>query len=128
MRISDWSSDVCSSDLYAKTFKSGGINQNGVPNGADGDPILAAATVKPELVDHYEAGVKTEFWDRRVTLNLRAFRTDLRNFQASVNNGQFGVRRGYHAIAGKHRPPGGAIAVSARLSERGLVEPREGED
>src|SRR3546814_5133505 len=85
MRISDWSSDVCSSDLYAKTFKSGGINQNGVPNGADGNPILAAATVKPESVDHYEAGVKTEFWDRRVTLNLSAFRTDIRHFQANVH-------------------------------------------
>src|SRR3546814_12919835 len=92
MRISDWSSDVCSSDLtagltdpvsaarlgvftpqeyapsfsdwnfsydltatwkaardlflyatYAKTFKSGGINQNGVPNGADGNQIGRAS-------------------------------------------------------------------------------------
>src|SRR3546814_10314252 len=89
MRISDWSSDVCSSDLlgvftpqeyapsfsdwnfsydltatwkaardlflyatYAKTFKSGGINQNGVPNGADGNLVLAAATVKPRSEEH----------------------------------------------------------------------------
>src|SRR3546814_19901930 len=109
MRISDWSSDVCSSDLYAKTFKSGGINQNGVPNGADGNPILAAATVKPESVDHYEAGVKTEFWDRRVTLNLSAFRHDIRNFQANVNHGPLGVLRGYPAHAGKARPPGPAF-------------------
>src|SRR3546814_328259 len=41
---------------YAKTFKSGGINQNGVPNGADGNPLLAAATIKPESVQHYEIG------------------------------------------------------------------------
>src|SRR3546814_1941693 len=88
MRISDWSSDVCSSDLptsgillyatYAKTFKSGGINQNGVPNGADGNPLLAAATIKPESVQHYEAGAKAEFWDRRGTFNLSIFRSEER--------------------------------------------------
>src|SRR3546814_13953357 len=106
MRISDWSSDVCSSDLYAtyaKTFKSGGINQNGVPNGTDGNPLLAAATIKPESVQHVEAGAKAGFWDRRGTLNLSIFRTDIKNYQANVNNGQFGVLRGYLANAGKVR-------------------------
>src|SRR3546814_15540984 len=77
MRISDWSSDVCSSDL-----KSGGINQNGVPNGADGNPLLAAATIKPESVQHYEAGAKAEFWDRRGTFNLSIFRTDIKNYRS----------------------------------------------
>ena len=57
---------------YAKTFKSGGINQNGVPTDAANNPILGAATVKPESVQHYEAGLKTEFWDRRAILNLSA--------------------------------------------------------
>lgn len=103
---------------YAKTFKSGGINQNGVPNGADGNPILAAATVKPESVDHYEAGVKAEFWDRRITLNLTAFRTDISNFQTNVNNGQFGVLRGYLANADKVRTQGAEFDVSIRPSER----------
>ena len=103
---------------YAKTFKSGGINQNGVPNGADGDPILAAATVKPESVDHFEAGVKAEYWDRRATFNLSAFRTDIKNFQANVNNGQFGVLRGYLANAGKVRTQGVEFDFSVRPSER----------
>src|SRR3546814_407828 len=113
MRISDWSSDVCSSDL-----KSGGINQNGVPNGADGNPLLAAATIKPESVQHYEAGAKAEFWDRRGTFNLSIFRTDIKNYQANVNNGQFGVLRGYLANAGKVRTQGVEADFSIRPSER----------
>src|SRR3546814_627445 len=131
MRISDWSSDVCSSDLtwkptpgillyatYAKTFKSGGINQNGVPNGTDGNPLLAAATIKPESVQHVEAGAKAGFWDRRGTLNLSIFRTDIKNYQANVNNGQFGVLRGYLANAGKVRTQGVEADFSIRSEER----------
>ncbi|MGV7120267.1 TonB-dependent receptor [Sphingopyxis sp. 550A] len=103
---------------YAKTFKSGGINQNGVPNDADNNPLLGAATVKPESVNHYEAGIKAEFWDRRATFNLTAFRSDIRNFQANVNNGQFGVLRGYLANAGKVRTQGFEGDFSIRPSER----------
>jgi iron complex outermembrane receptor protein len=52
---------------YAKSFKSGGINLNGVPADASGNPLLAAATVKPESVHHLEAGIKTQFLERRAT-------------------------------------------------------------
>ncbi|MFN3457190.1 MAG: TonB-dependent receptor [Novosphingobium sp.] len=103
---------------YAKTFKSGGINQNGVPTDAANNPILGAATVKPESVHHYEAGIKTEFWDRRAIFNLSAFRTDIKDYQANVNNGQFGVLRGYLANAGAVRSQGIEADFSVRPSER----------
>nr|HMN55063.1 TonB-dependent receptor [Sphingopyxis sp.] len=103
---------------YAKTFKSGGINQNGVPNDADNDPLLGAATVKPESVNHYEAGIKAEVWGRRATFNLTAFRTDIRNFQATVNGGQFGTVRGYLANAEKVRSMGIEADFKIRASER----------
>ena len=103
---------------YAKTFKSGGINQNGVPTDAANNPILGAATVKPESVQHYEAGLKTEFWDRRAILNLSAYRTDIKDYQANVNNGQFGVLRGYLANAGAVRSQGIEADFSVRPSER----------
>lgn len=103
---------------YAKTFKSGGINQNGVPTDAANNPILGAATVKPESVHHYEAGLKTEFWDRRAIFNLSAYRTDIKDYQANVNNGQFGVLRGYLANAGAVRSQGIEADFSVRPSER----------
>src|SRR3546814_7195406 len=61
---------------------------------------------------------KTEYWDRRATFNLSAFRTDIKNFQANVNNGQFGVLRGYLANAGKVRTQGVEADFSIRPSER----------
>ena len=103
---------------YAKTFKSGGINQNGVPTDTSNNPILAAATVKPESVQHYEAGIKTEFWDRRAIFNLSAFRTDIKDYQANVNNGQFGVLRGYLANAEAVRSQGIEADFSVRPSDR----------
>ena len=39
--------DVNAYATYAKTFKSGGINQNGVPADAAGNPILAAVRELP---------------------------------------------------------------------------------
>ena len=45
---------------YAHSFKSIGLNLNGLPTDALGQPVLSAATVKPEGVDHFEVGVKTQ--------------------------------------------------------------------
>ncbi len=110
--------DIRSYATYAKTFKTGGINLSGVPNDAAGNPLLAAGSVKPEKVDHFEVGLKTQFWDRRATLNLAGFWTEIRDYQATVNNGQLGVLRGYLANAGKVRVRGIEADVSVRPSER----------
>ncbi len=103
---------------YAKTFKSLGINLNGVPNGADGLPRIDVAAIRPESVNHFEIGLKTEFLDRRVTLNLAAFRTNIRDFQALVNSGAVSTTRGYIANAEKVRTQGFEAEFSARPSER----------
>ncbi len=110
--------DILVYATYAKTFKSGGINQNGVPGDAVGDPLLAAATIRPESVNHYEAGLKSAVWDGRVTANLAIFRTDIKDYQANVNNGQFGVLRGYLANADKVRTQGVEADLSFRPSDR----------
>jgi iron complex outermembrane recepter protein len=100
------SNDVLAYATYARSFKSGGINLSGLPLDASNNPIMAAATVKPETVDNYEVGLKTQFLDRRATLNLAAYWTDIGDYQATVTNGQLGVIRGYLANAEKVRVRG----------------------
>ncbi len=104
---------------YAKSFKTGGINLNGVPaDSVTGVPLLDLATIKPESVNHFEAGIKTQFWGRKVTFNISAFRTDISNYQAQVSNFAVGVIRGYLANADKARSQGVEFDASFRPSER----------
>ncbi|SCW82260.1 iron complex outermembrane recepter protein [Sphingobium faniae] len=110
--------DVLGYATYSRAFKSGGLNLNGVPLGADGVPQLEVAQVKPEKVNHFEVGLKTQFWDRKATLNLSGFWTEIENYQAIVNNGQNSVLRGYLANAGKVRTRGVEADFSVRPSDR----------
>jgi iron complex outermembrane receptor protein len=107
-------SNVNAFGTYATGFKSVGLNLNGVPTDAVGNPILSAATVKPEDVRHVEFGVKTEPW-RGVMANVTVFNTGIRDFQTQVVNAQVGVLRGYLANAEKVRVRGAEFDGSARV-------------
>jgi len=110
--------DVLAYATYAKSFKTLGINQNGLPLNADNTVNYDAGTVKPESVHHFEVGLKTQFWDRRATFNLAAFHTEIKNFQATVNGGQFGTVRGYLANAQKVVSQGIEADFKIRPSDR----------
>lgn len=103
---------------YARSFKTAGINLNGVPADSTGAAIPSTFTIKPEKVDHFEAGIKTQFWDRRATFNISGFWTEIENFQASVSNGQLGTVRGYLANADKVRSRGVEADFTVRPSDR----------
>ncbi|MES1164728.1 MAG: TonB-dependent receptor [Verrucomicrobiota bacterium] len=104
---------------YATGFKSVGLNLNGLPTDAAGNPVLSTATVKPEDVRDFEVGLKTTPF-RNVTANVTFFDTEVKNFQAQVTNGAVGVVRGYLANAEKVRVRGvefdGSARVNANLS------------
>ena len=104
---------------YATSFKSVGLNLNGVPTDAADRPVLTAATVRPEDVRHLEVGVKTEFI-RGVTANVTVYDTEIKDFQAQVVNAGVGVLHGYLANARKVRVRGaefdGSASVNAHLS------------
>ena len=100
---------------YATGFKSVGLNLNGLPTDASNQPVLSAATVKPEDVRNFEVGVKTEPFPG-VTANIAVYDTEIKNFQAQVTNGSVGVIRGYLANAEKVRVRGAEFDGSARLS------------
>ena len=116
----DIAEDVLAYATYARSFKTGGVNTNGVPLDAAGQPILSAATIDPETVDHFETGLKSRFLDGAATLNLTAFWTAIEDYQANVNNSQLGLLRGYLANADEVRVRGieadFTIAPSDRLS------------
>ncbi len=111
-------SDIHAYATYARSYKSGGINLSGLPLDGSNNPILSAATVKPEKVNHFELGLKTQFLDRRVTLNLAGFWTEISDYQATVTNGQLGVLRGYLANAGKVRTRGLEFDSAFRPTDR----------
>lgn len=114
----DFARDVHAYATYARSYKSGGINLSGLPLDGSNNPILAAAQVKPEQVNHYEVGLKTQWLDRRITANLAAFWTDIRDYQATVTNGQLGVLRGYLANADQVRTRGVELDTAFRPTER----------
>jgi iron complex outermembrane recepter protein len=102
---------------YAQSFKSVGLNLNGVPTDANDQPVLSGATVKPEDVDHVEVGLKTTPL-RGVTANLTVYNTQVRDFQAQVVNAGVGVLRGYLANAEKVRVRGIELDATARAGDR----------
>ena len=102
----DFSPAIHGYATYARANKSGGINLSGLPLDANNDPILAAATVKPEKVNHYELGLKTLLLNGAATVNFAGFWSDIFDYQATVNNGQLGVLRGYLSNAGLVRTRG----------------------
>ena len=112
--------DAMAYATYARSFKTGGINLNGVPSRPDGSPALDVAQIKPEKVDHFEVGLKTQLWDRRATLNVAGFWTQIRDFQASVISNVSGsnVLRGYLANADEVRVRGIEADFSVRPTQR----------
>jgi iron complex outermembrane receptor protein len=101
---------------YATGFKSIGLNLGGVPTDAAGNPIVSAATVKPEDVRNFEIGLKARPF-ANVTTNFAAFNTDIRDFQTQVVNAQVGVLRGYLANARRVRVRGLEFDGNVRVND-----------
>ncbi len=69
--------DVLGYASYARGSKSGGLSLGTLPAGVS--PV-----VKSETIDAYEIGLKSQFWDRKVTLNAAAYWTEVKNYQAAI--------------------------------------------
>jgi iron complex outermembrane receptor protein len=103
----DVARDVHAYATYARSFKSGGINLSGLPLNSTNTAVdLTTQTVKPEKENHFEVGLKTQWLDRKLTINLAAFLTEIDDYQATVNNNAVNVIRGYLANADKVRVKG----------------------
>jgi iron complex outermembrane receptor protein len=62
---------------YSRGSKSGGLNLTNLPAGIDPD-------VAPEDVDSFELGLKSQWFDRRVTFNAAGYWTEISNYQTAI--------------------------------------------
>ncbi|MGF7146568.1 iron complex outermembrane receptor protein [Sphingomonas zeicaulis] len=70
--------DIMAFGFYARGYKGQAYDLTSSFNAA----IAARQPIKPETSDDFEAGVRTQLFDRRLTLNLTLFNTTYDNFQA----------------------------------------------
>lgn len=97
---------------YSTGYKGSGLNLNSAVSA--GTPLVLA----PEKVRNWEAGLKSQFLDRRATLNLSLFWTELSGLQANIvpSNGN----RSYLANVGDVRSRGveaeGSIQATRNLT------------
>lgn len=114
---------------FSTGFKSFGLNLGGLPNNADGTPMLELAKIKPEEVRHFEVGVKTSPIANS-TLNVTFYNTNITNFQTQVQSPELAVNRGYLANAEKVHVRGveldGDIKVNNYLSFYGGLSYTDG--
>src|SRR3546814_559871 len=145
MRISDWSSDVCSSDLLPGTFRDKlnenstswmlGVNYKATPTlllyanvskgykagsfpGVSAGTFAQYAAVTQESLVDYEAGFNTKLLDRKVTLHGRIFYYAYKNKQlrAKFVDPFFKSLDGLVNVP-KSRVKGAELELSARVVE-----------
>lgn len=73
----DVATDVLAYATYSRGSKSGGLSLGDLPAGVS--PV-----VKPEKVNAWEVGVKSQFLDRAATLNTALYWTEVTDYQAGI--------------------------------------------
>jgi iron complex outermembrane receptor protein len=61
---------------FSQAYRAGGFNSDSLPNAAD--------TYRPEKVNNYEIGLKSELFDRRLSVNTAIFHEDYKDMQRDV--------------------------------------------
>ena len=97
---------------YALAFKPVGLNLGGIPT-QDDRPLTELATVRPERVNHFELGLKSEPV-RYASLNVTAFLDRIDDYQTNVSSPQLGTIRGYLANAERVRVAGVEVEAAYR--------------
>ncbi len=103
--------DVLLYATYSRGSKSQGLNLTNLPAGA-------SAVIAPEKVDNVEIGIKSQLFDRAVTLNLAGYSTWVANYQTTIVQQLIGTTTYINYIANipKVRSRGFEGDVAWRLS------------
>lgn len=128
-----FSRDVMGYISYNRGFKSGGYNTTGAPDFVNfvPAPYNLADPVKPEKIDAYSVGLKTQFLDDRVQFNIEAFYYDYRNLQLTqINQLPSGVSQSILTNAASARIKGIDVDIVAKpfrnFTVRGAVQVMDG--
>ncbi len=113
----DVSDDLLVYANYALGYKSGGINMGGLPVDASGAPIADSAVIDPEETTTWEVGLKSQLFNRALTLNVAAFRTETQDYQANVVDTAGGSLKQFLANVEEVRSQG--VEIDARLARTG---------
>jgi outer membrane receptor protein involved in Fe transport len=105
----DLARDVLAYASYAHGFKAGGFN------GQDASPDQEAVPYGPEKVDAVELGLKTQFFNRRMTLNTALFRSEYDDLQVG------GARPFVTSPAATVQNAGGARSQGIELEQRWAI-------
>jgi len=76
----NWTDDLMTYFTFSEGFKSGGFDQRFGAAPLSGEP----STFDPETVTSYEVGLKSEWFENRLRLNLAVFHTDYDNLQLII--------------------------------------------
>ena len=76
-----FSDDALAYATYSRGNKSGGLNLTNLPAGLRPEDVAAVA---PEKVDSYELGIKSQWFDRKLTLNVAGYWTEIRDYQTAI--------------------------------------------
>jgi len=75
----NWSDDFMTYLLWSRGYRGGGFNGRPATMGA------ATIPYNPETLDNYEAGFKSEFWDRRIRINASAYWMKYKDMQQDLD-------------------------------------------
>lgn len=104
--------DVMAYASYSRGFKAGGFSV------AELSGIPANYGFEPEHVDAYEIGLKSELFDRRLLLNLAAFRNDFSDLQVVINGtNSVGAPVNFVRNAAASRAQGVELEAQAKLTD-----------
>lgn len=92
---------------YSRGFKSGGLNLNAT---------VAPRVIAPEKIEAYEAGAKSQFFDRRLTVNLAVYQQTIKNYQSQQIDTAV-AQTAYIANVGTVRSTGFEADVRARIMD-----------
>jgi iron complex outermembrane recepter protein len=106
---------------FAYGYKSGGLNMSGLPLNAANQPALATAVIDDERNETFEIGLKSTLFEGRATLNLAAFHTVVKDYQANiVSSAETAAIRSYPANVPEVTVKGAEMDFSVLLF-RGLT-------